>query len=65
MGARATSISDHGVSGPTQSRIPCWSQSYKKSVGEARQRQGRTVQTRFCLMDSQSVKHTDTAAQQG
>ena len=40
-------------------------QVLKKSVGEARQSNGRKEQTSFCIVDSQSVKNTDTAEQKG
>ena len=33
----------------------------KKSVGEVRQSNGRKEQTSFCIVDSQSVKNTDSA----
>ena len=39
--------------------------SPKKSVGEARQSNGRKEQTSFCIVDSQSVKNTDTADSKG
>ena len=37
----------------------------KKSVGEVRQSNGRKEQTSFCIVDSQSVKNTDTADSKG
>ena len=37
-------------------------QVLKKSVGAARQSNGRKEQTSFCIVDSQSVKNTDTAS---
>ena len=37
----------------------------KKSVGAARQSNGRKKQTSFCIVDSQSVKNTDTAEHKG
>ena len=37
----------------------------KKSVGAARQSNGRKEQTSFCIVDSQSVKNTDTAGHKG
>ena len=40
-------------------------QVLKKSVGEARPSNGRKEQTSFCIVDSQSVKNTDTAEQKG
>ena len=40
-------------------------QVLKKSVGEARQSNGREEQTSCCIVDSQSVKNTDTAEQKG
>ena len=40
-------------------------QVLKKSVGAARQSNGRKEQTSFCIVDSQSVKNTDTAEQKG
>ena len=39
--------------------------SPKKSVGEVRQSNGRKEQTSFCIVDSQSVKNTDTAGHKG
>ena len=49
--------------GPEQDSI--LEQVLKKSVGEARQSNGRKEQTSFCIVDSQSVKNTDTAEQKG
>ena len=40
-------------------------QVLKKSVGEARQSNGRTERTTFCIVDSQSVKNTDSAENKG
>ena len=40
-------------------------QVLKKSVGAARQSNGRKEQTSFCIVDSQSVKNTDTAEHKG
>ena len=40
-------------------------QVLKKSVGAARQSNGRKEQTSCCIVDSQSVKNTDTAEQKG
>ena len=40
-------------------------QVLKKSVGAARQSNGRKEQTSFCIVDSQSVKNTDSAEQKG
>ena len=37
----------------------------KKSVGEVRQSNGRKEQTSFCIVDSQSVKNTDSADSKG
>ena len=37
----------------------------KKSVGAARQSNGRKEQTSFCIVDSQSVKNTDSADSKG
>jgi hypothetical protein len=34
-------------------------------VGQERQRNGRASATRFCIVDAQSVKNTDTARQKG
>ena len=39
--------------------------SPKKSVGAARQSNGRKEQTSFCIVDSQSVKNTDSADSKG
>ena len=49
--------------GPGQNSI--LEQVLKKSVGEARQSNGRKEQTSFCIVDSQSVKNTDTADSKG
>ena len=49
--------------GPGQDSI--LEQVLKKSVGEARQSNGRKKQTSFCIVDSQSVKNTDTADSKG
>ena len=40
-------------------------QVLKKSVGAARQSNGRSEQTSFCIVDSQSVKNTDSAENKG
>ena len=40
-------------------------QVLKKWVGAARQSNGRTEQTSFCIVDSQSVKNTDSAGNKG
>ena len=37
----------------------------KKLVGEARKSNGRTERTSFCIVDSQSVKNTDSAENKG
>ena len=37
----------------------------KKLVGEARKSNGRTERTGFCIVDSQSVKNTDSAGNKG
>ena len=37
----------------------------KKLVGEARKSNGRTERTGFCIVDSQSVKNTDSAVSKG
>ena len=37
----------------------------KKLVGAARQYNGRTEQTSFCIVDSQSVRNTDSAGSKG
>ena len=49
--------------GPGQNSI--LEQVLKKSVGAARQSNGRKEQTSFCIVDSQSVKNTDTADSKG
>ena len=49
--------------GPGQDSIR--EQVLKKSVGAARQSNGRKEQTSFCIVDSQSVKNTDTAGHKG
>ena len=49
--------------GPGQDSI--LEQVLKKSVGAARQNNGRKEQTSFCIVDSQSVKNTDTAGHKG
>ncbi len=40
-------------------------QVLKKSVGAVRQSNGRKEQTSFCIVDSQSVKNTDSADSKG
>jgi len=40
-------------------------QVLKKLVGAARQDNGRTEQTSFCIVDSQSVRNTDSAGSKG
>ena len=40
-------------------------QVLKKWVGEARQSNGRKERTSFCIVDSQSVKNTDSAGSKG
>ena len=40
-------------------------QGLKKLVGAARQSSGRKERTRFCIVDSQSVKNTDSAESKG
>ena len=50
-------------SGPGQDSI--LERVLKKSVGAARQSNGRKEQTSFCIVDSQSVKNTDTADSKG
>ena len=40
-------------------------QVFKKLVGAARRSNGRKEQTSFCIVDSQSVKNTDSAEQKG
>ena len=40
-------------------------QVLKKSVGAVRQSNGRTEQTSFCIVDSQSVRNTDSAGNKG
>ena len=49
--------------GPEQDSI--LEQVLKKSVGAARPSNGRKKQTSFCIVDSQSVKNTDSAEQKG
>ena len=49
--------------GPEQDSI--LAQVLKKSVGAARQSNGRKEQTSFCIVDSQSVKNTDSADSKG
>ena len=49
--------------GPGQDSI--LEQVLKKSVGAARQSNGRKEQTSCCIVDSQSVKNTDTAGHKG
>ena len=49
--------------GPGQDSI--LEQVLKKSVGEVRQSNGRKKQTSFCIVDSQSVKNTDSADSKG
>lgn len=50
-------------SGPQEESI--LEQVLKKSVGAARQINGRTEQTSFCIVDSQSVRNTDSAGSKG
>ena len=40
-------------------------QTLKKLVGTARQSNGRTEQTSFCIVDSQSVRNSDSAGSKG
>ena len=40
-------------------------QVLKKSVGAARRSNGRKERTSFCIVDSQSVKNTDSAGNKG
>ena len=49
--------------GPEQESL--LEQVLKKSVGAARQSNGRTEQTSFCIVDSQSVKNTGSAGNKG
>ena len=49
--------------GPGQDSI--LEQVLKKSVGAVRQSNGRKEPTSFCIVDSQSVKNTDTAGHKG
>ena len=49
--------------GPEQDSI--LEQVLKKSVGAARQSNGRKEQTSFCIVDSQSVQNTDSADSKG
>ena len=49
--------------GPEQE--PLLEQVLKKSVDAARQSNGRTEQTSFCIVDSQSVKNTGSAGNKG
>ena len=59
----ATSISGNGRRpGPVLSWIPFWLASPKKNrLARPVQSNGRKEQTSFCIVDSQSVKNTDTA----
>ena len=52
-----------GRPGPEQDSI--LEQVLKKLVGEARQSNGRKERTSFCIVDSQSVKNTDSAEHKG
>ena len=49
--------------GPEQESL--LEQVLKKSVGAVRQSNGRTEQTSFCIVDSQSVKNTGSAGNKG
>ncbi len=51
------------VAGPAKESI--LEQVLKKSVGAVRQSNGRKEQTSFCIVDSQSVKNTDSADSKG
>ena len=46
-------------------RIHSGASPKKQSVGAVRQSNGRKEQTSFCIVDSQSVKNTDTAGHKG
>ena len=50
---------------PGPSKESILEQVLKKSVGEVRQSNGRKEQTSFCIVDSQSVKNTDSADSKG
>ena len=50
-------------SGPQEESI--LEQVLKKSVGAARQSNGRTEQTSFCIVDSQSVRNTGSTGSKG
>ena len=66
IGALATSISGNGASGLAWVRDSILEQVLKKNrLAAARQSNGRKEQTSFCIVDSQSVKNTDTAGHKG
>jgi transposase len=50
---------------PDQDGISALERALKKSVGAAREKQGRNALTTFLIVDAQSVKNTDTAEQKG
>ena len=50
---------------PGPEEEPILEQVLKKLVGEARKSDGRTERTGFCIVDSQSVKNTDSAGSKG
>ena len=64
IGMPATSTLANGASSLIRRKIPFWS-GQKKLVGAARQSNGRTEQTSFCIVDSQSVRNTDSAENKG
>jgi transposase len=43
----------------------CWNKHLKNQVAQERRRNGRASATRFCIVDAQSVKNTDTARNKG
>jgi transposase len=50
---------------PGQDGISILERALKKSVGEARAKQGRNALTSFLIVDAQSVKNTDSAEHKG
>ena len=50
---------------PSPEKESILEQVLKKLVGEARQNNGRTERTSFCIVDTQSVRNTDSAGSKG
>jgi transposase len=50
---------------PDQQGVSALERALKKSVGEAREKLGRSATTSFIIVDAQSVKNTDSAEKKG